>query len=166
MNTSISVQEQARGQLIGALVGLARALEGKEPSSSAKKALADGLALSLPGSISDPGLLQDMARRIQEEKADAAPDCASCQSPCGRTADYSMEEMWQTEGPLREKKFLLLTSLCSVGSAASRAMLSGEPDEEVFGFLLDGLFLLGYAFEDNQLDAVLSRGAGAYLRCL
>lgn len=166
MNASIHEQEQARNELIGALVGLSRALEGKEVSRSAMQAMAGGLSLSLPGCIADPAVILEMTQTVRKEKEKAAPDCASCQSPCGRTSDYNMEEMWTAQAPLRTKKYLLLTALCSVGSAACRAMLCGTPDEEIFSFLRDGLFLLGYAFEENQLDPVLSKADRMYALCL
>lgn len=165
MNDTLEKLDSLRDQMTGALIGLARALEGQEISSSAKHAIAQGLAFALPGSMGDPVQLDELILMIREEKKKAAPDCAACKSPCGRTSDYRMEELWEQDGGLREKKFLLLTALCSVGSAAFRMMLVKTPDEEVFRFLCDGLFLLGYAFEENQLDPVLARADTIYLLC-
>lgn len=145
--------------LIGALIGLARALEGKEFTSSASHAIMKGLYLASPGIGAESRALPDMVRVIHEEKAKAAPDCASCQSPCGRTADFDMKGMWNARGKLYSEKFLLLSSLCFVGSAAYMAAETSqdETEEEVIRFLCDGLFLLGYAYEAGQLDAVLSK---------
>lgn len=165
MNEASEKTDRLRDLMIGALVGLARALEGQELSTSARHTLVQGLAFALPGSMGDPAQLEELIRMIHEEKKKAAPDCAACQSPCGRTSDYDMKELWTQDGALREKKYLLLTALCSVGAAAFRTMLVKAPDEQVFRFLCDGLFLLGYAFEENQLDPVLARAAGMFLLC-
>lgn len=171
MNPSFDKLEQARNEMTGALVGLSRALEGKELTESAAKAMLCSLSLALPCGTSDITAIRNMTETLRREKFKAAPDCASCKSPCGRTDDYDLEEMWNSSDALRGKKFLLLTGLCSVGAAACRRLAQGgEANDripaEVLHFLRDGLFLLGYAYEESQLNMTLSKTAEIYLLCI
>lgn len=161
MNPAFSEHSPEWYEMTGALVGLARALEGKEPAPSAIQAIIKGLYLAAPGMAAEPAVLDSTTRLIREEKAKAAPDCASCQSPCQRTADHDMKAMWNRAGTLRSEKFLLFTALCFIGSASFHAE-PREVSDEVIHFLCDGLFLLGYAYEPGQLDTVLSKAAGLY----
>lgn len=188
MSIVFSELEQARNEMTGALVGLSRALEGKEYTKEAMEAIVNGLSAVLPGCTSDLEELRSMTEAVRREKLKAAPDCATCKSPCGRTDDYDMEEMWNSAEALRSKKFLLLAALSAVGTAAGRGGLltisagnakspgaasgntavapADEAAEQVFHFLRDGLFLLGYAYEAGQLDNILSQADAMYHLCL
>lgn len=161
-----SPAQTLQNDMTGALIGLARALEGRELTLSSKRVIVQGLSMALPGSHTDTSGLEEMAavtNMIRSEKRQAAPDCASCQAPCGRTDDYDMNQMWQEEGLLRSKKFLLLCGLCAVASSLLPSIDGNEPAEEVIRFLCDGLFLLGYAYKDSHLDSILARIDGVYL---
>jgi len=206
MSIVFSEPERARNEMTGALVGLSRALEGKEYTKEAMEAIVNGLSAVLPGCTSDLEELRSMTEAVRREKLKAAPDCATCKSPCGRTDDYDMEEMWNSAEALRSKKFLLLAALSAVGTAAGRGGLltitagnakspgaasgntavapadeasaastfpanvtvapADEAAEQVFHFLRDGLFLLGYAYEAGQLDNILSQADAMYHLCL
>lgn len=140
-----------KGELAGALVGLARALEGKLPSSNADRLLLSGLAAASAGSQLSEESLAAFLEMIHREKAQAAPDCAACQSPCGRTDDYDMAELLSAEPSLFTGKFLLLQSLCAIASMVYPLDLHGELAAEALAFLYEGLFMLGYAYEAGQL---------------
>lgn len=145
-------------RLTGALIGLSMALEGKEYTESASRTIQSGLALlSLSCSVPDQEHLRSMTDRVHEEKALAAPDCATCLSPCGRTADYDMNRLWNEKEPLRSRKILLLHTLCQTASLGSQTAKTGLPETETSVFLLNGLFLLGYAYEPQQLDEFFDR---------
>ncbi|MBR6615885.1 MAG: hypothetical protein IKK95_08000, partial [Lachnospiraceae bacterium] len=90
-----------RQQLFGALIGLSRASESKEILESSGSALIQGLVLAYDPVWNDPHVeisanlqtsVEQMLNVLHTEKALMAPDCAACQYPCGRTADYDMAE--------------------------------------------------------------------------
>ena len=90
-----------RDQLAGALVGLARASEGK--TYALTEATFRLICQALAATVSErTGLraLQGLTEEVHLEKQRLAPDCAVCASPCGRTADCDITALRQTvDGP-------------------------------------------------------------------
>lgn len=117
--------------LLGALVGLARAMDGIEQAPSAHRAMAAGLRALAEGPIA-PAL--DAAR---QEKRRAVPDCYVCQNPCGRTDDWDAHDLEKLEPALREAKEALLAALIRF---ARQEELPPQAPELITG----GLFSLGY----------------------
>ena len=76
-------------QLLGEIIGLARASEGNEDlvSDQTDQALLSGLVLAGSDDIEE---LQQQIQKIQEEKRKIVPDCFECAAPCGRTAAYDI----------------------------------------------------------------------------
>ncbi|MBQ7796691.1 MAG: hypothetical protein IJ374_09060 [Lachnospiraceae bacterium] len=157
-----------KNELLGALVGLSRASESKELLESSGKAMAMGLAMAFSGhenvSVEDVEHFQDvsltasdeevraMIERLHVEKRLMAPDCAACQYPCGRTADYDMEELYGASEALREAKLRLLTSLGKIAVSAPETL-----SLETCQFLSDALFLISCTYEPGQLSESLEK---------
>ena len=148
----------------GALIGLARAAEGKELTPNTIRLLYSGLSSLAPGYALTAEGAEELTGLLHKEKDLLAPDCASCQSPCGRTADYTVADMWKEAEAMSSLRFLLFTGLTSIACAAWPALLSGASDEALTQFLLDGLFMTGYAYEEEQLTVFLKRIGGMYQR--
>ncbi len=144
-----------RNQLLGALVGLARASESKEISDSAGDAFVAGLAMA---SESETALSADainaMIDRLHEEKALMAPDCAACQYPCGRTFDYEMEEVYHASESLRDAKLQLIQALCEIASLSP-----ANKSKENRQFLSDALFQISCTYSPEQLAGPLANAA-------
>lgn len=142
-------------KLLGALVGLARASESKGIVESAGIALVDGLSM-VYGDLaqndgcateSSPAVTQ-MIEKLHVEKAIMAPDCAACQYPCGRTADYDMAETLEASEALRNAKLELLSLL---GALAGKARSHDYGTQEIRQFLSDALFQISCTYEAGQL---------------
>ena len=136
---AVSFSEAARAPLLRALIGLARAADAsvQEPDEAVFSLLREGLA-RLSDSDSS-GLLA----RIQQEKARLIPGCAACASPCGRTADPTLEDLSSDEAVVLARKDQIL--------ALARAAVSktaGLP-------LLRAVFALGEHWTPAQLDALI-----------
>ena len=58
-----------------------------------------------------------MVEKIHAEKRLLAPDCATCGAPCGKTADYDINQWKKEAEPVREQKILLLKRLVEVALA-------------------------------------------------
>ena len=137
-------------QLLGALVALARAAENEPPSPSAHRAVLDGLACVL--ACYDARRLEETLSAVRAEKDRLAPLCATCTSPCGRTAAYGLRDLLaEPDARLRALKLSLLFSLQGLARCALAAQTDGLPDEETLSFFYRGLFALGYLFGPERL---------------
>lgn len=155
-----------RDKLLGALVGLARASEGKELLPEAREAMLLGLAYSRIDTCptaTEKYDCTDLISRLHEARLLMSPDCAACKCPCGRTDDYDMEEVYHSSDSLKEAKLQLFERL---GDIAVRLpdpkSAPAEYSPELISFLSESLFLIGCTFEAGQLAGPLER-ADKYL---
>ena len=152
-------------QLLGALVALARAAENEPPSPSAHRAVLDGLACVL--ACYDARRLEEPLSAVRAEKDRLAPLCATCTSPCGRTAAYGLRDLLaEPDARLRALKLSLLFSLQGLARCALAAQTDGLPDEETLSFFYRGLFALGYLFGPERLRELAEEGGLLALRRL
>lgn len=150
--------DKLQNELLGALIGLARASESKKLLESSGKALVDGLSTAFAG---DSSVSRDMIDRLHAEKARMAPDCAACQYPCGRTADFDMEEIYSASESLRNAKLELLSLL---GTLALQENAQTPPSaDEIRHFLAEALFSLSWTYETGQIEEYVQR-AKTYLK--
>lgn len=133
------------GALLGALVGLTRAVNGgfAQPTEEFYPLLAQGLGALDSG---DEDLLGRLAHRCRLLKATLAPDCVLCAAPCGRTADYDPAELSAPPPALGEKKLAVIDAL--------RVLADREGTGEL---LCEGLFLVGYAQDPETLEPTLQK---------
>lgn len=112
-----------RAELFGALIGLSRATFGNEdlitPSTFA--VVVEGLS---SGEL-DADQISDLIRRVNEEKYKLVPSCFYCSSPCGRTSNYDMCQLYLAAEDVRLLKLSILSKL----SALAGSNLSSLPTE-------------------------------------
>ena len=92
-------------ELIGKLIGLARATEGNE--HLIRESLFTLIRASLSQEIDEKKLI----KLCDEEKKYLVPDCFSCMCPCGRTSDYDIEELEEESGVGRDLRVIILNEL-------------------------------------------------------
>lgn len=92
-------------ELIGKLIGLARATEGNE--HLIRESLFTLIRASLSQEIDEKKLI----KLCNEEKKYLVPDCFSCMCPCGRTSDYDIEELEEESGVGRDLRVIILNEL-------------------------------------------------------
>jgi len=154
---------QLRKKLFGALIGLSRASESKEILESSGIALSRGLVLAFDQYWEQIGTddevstvlqesVSEMIQILHEEKALMAPDCAACQYPCGRTADYDMDETLEASESLRDAKLKLLMLL---GKLAALTESDSNPD--IQQFISDALFQISCTYEAGQLSVHIEK---------
>ena len=96
----------AEARLIGALIGLARATDGNTVrTEETGRLMRVGLAALTQGEQKE--FYEAMVEKIHAEKRLLAPDCATCGAPCGKTADYDINQWKKEAEPVREQKILL-----------------------------------------------------------
>lgn len=109
------------GEVLSALVALARATEGNEWNITA-----DTRELITEAINDDGGNTESLLKRIEDERKRLVPDCFHCASPCGRTAPYDLEGFINADEETKKAKQILLSSLKEV---------SGKGDDLIFRVL-------------------------------
>ena len=128
-----------KDKLLGALVGLARAMDESNMGAAPLAAMVQGLTALDSGTG-----LEEALDALRRAKHAAVPDCAVCQNPCGRTADLDVQELESLPPELRDAKQALL-------SAAIRYARQCEPPS--LPLLTQALFAVGYAwFTQEEIE--------------
>lgn len=119
-------------QLIGELIGLARATDGNEHlRSDAATKLIRRVLLSSDNHITEAVFTQ-LHWEILAQKRSMVPDCFHCASPCGRTSAFDLDAIQDLPEDQQIFKHRILTDL---------ANLAGNP--QITDALYQGLILLG-----------------------
>ena len=156
-------------QLTGALIGLARATEGSGSSvtEDTHRLVMEALFATLTNVNFDTDAIEELTRRVEEEKQRLAPDCSVCGSACGRNDNYDMEKLWNANEDIRSLKSLILFGIRGMAAYAYHAALLGYTDEEVNRFFYKALFAVG--MDDwgmNELLPVVLEVGEVNLKCM
>ena len=157
-------------QLVGALVGLARAAEGVEcPGDGMYRTVIEGLFTTLTNvSFDDDAiraqiekthrekekLLAAPVRRKAEEKTPAAGTDPAAGNESGEQAadDYNLGLLWDMDPDIRSLKSLILFGLKGMAAYAYHALMLGASDETVNQFFLPGLREIA---KDGTIESLL-----------
>ena len=115
----------------------------------------------------DNDAIEELTRRVEEEKQRLAPDCSVCGSACGRNDNYDMEKLWNANEDIRSLKSLILFGIRGMAAYAYHAALLGYTDEEVNRFFYKALFAVG--MDDwgmNELLPVVLEVGEVNLKCM
>lgn len=133
----------AQDRLVGALIGLSRAVDNNEhlitPDTNA--ALLRALTAATPAEC------EAALTALQQQKRLLVPNCFDCAAPCGRTADCDFPALLDAAPDARAARLSLLDALRTLARAQS------TPDPAACAFLYRALFALGtetYAPADLQ----------------
>ena len=146
---------QLQDRLTGALIGLARAVEGTQGGVTEKVAqvVVEGLFTTLTNVSFDNERISGLIERVEEEKQKLIPACYGCASACGRNDDYDLEKLWKADEDIRSLKSLILFGIRGVAAYAYHAGVLGYRDEAVHQFLIKALFAIG--MEDWGMEELL-----------
>lgn len=130
------------GGVYGALIGLARSVDGAAPTERTFSVFREGL---LAAGAPETDASQETARRLREEKWALHPDCRTCRNPCGRRADYAGGAAETARSPAFKAEILRKAQqLAAVPSAETHAPL-----------LYRAVFSLGEDGDDSWLEGIL-----------
>lgn len=158
-----------REQLTGALIGIARAVEGNEHliSSSTDKIMREGLAATLSDTDLDDESLSTLIQDAEDEKRKLVPLCYECASPCGKNNNYDMRRLYTADEDICSLKLLILCGIRSMASCACRAAALGRTDREVNQFFYQMLFAIGEeSFGVQELLTAAGKFGKMNLRCM
>ena len=133
----------AQDRLVGALIGLSRAVDNNEHLITPDTNAALLRALTAATSAECEAALT----ALQQQKRLLVPNCFDCAAPCGRTADCDFPALLDAAPDARDARLSLLDALRTLARAQS------TPDPEACAFLYRALFALGtetYAPADLQ----------------
>ena len=154
-------------ELTGALIGLARSLNG---AGKVEQKTSDLVIRSLFATLTNVNFneasIKEMIAAVQQEKDSLKPGCRSCANPCGMTEDLQLDSIWKAEENIRSLKSLVLFGLRGMAAYAYHAMVLGFRDEEVNFFFMKALFLLGEKLTVEELLPLVDEVGEKNLLCL
>lgn len=153
-------------QLTGALIGLARAADANTPTASTHRAVIEGLFTTLTNVNFSEETVRQQIDTVRREKALLTPNCGACACPCGRTDEYDLGKLWETDEDIRSLKSLILFGLRGMAAYAYHAMVLGYTDEEVNRFLYEGLFAIGEDWGMEELLPIVMKVGQVNLKCM
>jgi hydroxylamine reductase len=127
----------AQDELTGALVGLARAMEGrghvrKEASQKADELLMQGLFATITNVNFDEARIRELTALVREEK-----------EKLGEAEDLAPEELWSGDPDQVSFRSTLLLGIRGMAAYAWHAYVLGKEDPEVTAFFYKGLRAIG-----------------------
>ncbi|MBQ8087400.1 MAG: hypothetical protein IJ234_03150 [Clostridia bacterium] len=128
------MREQAEG-LLGELIGLAHAAANNQPDGRTDAVVARAL-MDIADECAKETQMEDTLRAILREKRRLAPNCATCASPCGRTAAFPVH----TGRALPHEEGAIRMALLRALQGAARDI---EGDAERANKVYEGLCMLG-----------------------
>lgn len=142
-------------ELTGALIGLARAVEGNgdKVSEATDRVMLEGLFTTVTNVNFNEETLRVLMDRVQEEKQRLVPLCYECASACGKNNDYDMKKLWDADEDIRSLKSLILFGVRGMAAYAYHAMVLGYSDPDVNRFFYKALYAVG--MDDWGMDELL-----------
>lgn len=122
----------AQDRLVGALIGLSRAVDNNEHLITP-----DTNAALLRALTASPPEAEAALTALQQQKRLLVPNCFDCAAPCGRTADCDFPALLDAAPDARAARLSLLDALRTLARAQS------TPTPDACAFLYRGLFALG-----------------------
>ena len=154
-------------ELTGALIGLARAIDGEpQVEESTWKLMIEGLFTTVTNVNFNEETVRELIQRVHKEKESLVPMCSGCASPCGKTGDYDLSQVWTAQEDIRSLKSLILFGIRGVAAYAYHAMVLGYTDEELNRFLGKALFAVGEDWDMEQLLPVVLEVGKYNLTCM
>ena len=114
-------------ELTGALIGLAHVADTNPPTDSTHQVVIEGLFTTLTNVNFNDETIRQQIEAVHREKAALAPGCCACASPCGRSDDYDMQQIWNAGEDVRSLKSLLLFGMKGMAAYAYHARVLGIP---------------------------------------
>lgn len=159
---------ELQDRLTGALIGLARSIEGNEDLVTAEtnSLIIEGLFTTVTNVNFNNETISVLIDKIHAEKERLVPHCLTCTSSCGRNNDYDMRSLWNGNEDIRSLKSLILFGIRGVAAYAYHAAVLGYTDEEVNKFFHKALFAVGMDWGMEELFPIVLEVGEVNLKCM
>ncbi len=156
-------------KLTGALIGLARAIEGNEDivTDNTYKLIIQGLFTTVTNVNFDNVAIRRFIEYIELEKVKFTPQCNNCALPCGKNNNYDMQKLWNADEDIRSLKSLILFGIRGMSAYAYHAMVLGYSDKEINSFFIKALLAIGMdSYGMNELLPIVMEVGEINLKCM
>lgn len=156
-------------KLTGALVGLARAVEGNEAAVTAETVAltVSGLFTTVTNVDFDAAAIDALIEKVRAEKVRLATrGCARGTAACGNSSDYDIKAIWSSNEDVRSLKSLILFGIRGMAAYASHAAVLGQRDAAVDAFFFKALRAIGDDLDVGQLLPIVLEVGQVNLACM
>ena len=129
-------------KIISALIGLVGAVSNNGKSKQTDQVIREAFF-----NLTDSNMEEETVRKIHEEKFHIAPDCATCQNPCGNTSDYDMTQYYAAGAETINAKQQLV-------QAIRNRLMSSMPTSDLPESVYRGIAYLGYELEPEAYEKI------------
>ena len=123
-STTAALQDE----LTGALIGLAKSCGSNPKTDNTDRIIIEGLFTTITNVNFNNETLKNMIDRVHKEKNIISPDCSVCQSRCGNTDDYDMENLWKESEEIGAFKNTILMVICQTAAKLYHADQTEESE--------------------------------------
>ncbi len=153
--------------LTGALIGLARSMQGSDKvNDDTFRLVIEGLFTTITNVNFNSKTVSRLTDWVHAEKNRLVPDCAVCPSSCGHNDDYDMSNVWDADEDVRSLKSLILFGIRGMAAYAHHAMVLGYTDSEVNNFFVKALSSIGEDWGMEELLPVVMEVGEKNLKCM
>lgn len=142
-------------ELTCALIGLARAADGKTPGKKADELMMQSLFATVTNVNFDAGRISDYKKQVTEEK-----------EKLGGAPDFPVNELWSGDPDIVSLRSTLLLGLRGMAAYAWHAYVLGKEDADVTAWFYKGMKALG---DDHTLEewlGLLMEFGNINLKCM
>lgn len=125
-------------ELTCALVGLARAVEGKNPGKEADELMMQGLFATITNVNFDVNRIEELIKLVEEEK-----------EKYGGAEDLPFDNLWKGDQDIVSLRSTLLLGIRGMAAYAWHAYVLGKTDDEITSWFYKGMRALG---EDHSME--------------
>lgn len=140
-------------ELTGALIGLARTINGTTTSKSTDTLVIEGLFTTITNVNFNDETIKDLTDKVNAEKKSKADN-------------YNMNNLWNDNEDIRSLKSLILFGIKGMAAYAHHALVLGYTDDEVNGFFYKALSAIGEDLEMGDLLPIVLEVGRINFKCM
>jgi len=144
-------------ELVGALIGLARAAKNGNPTDATDALIEKGLFTTVTNVNFNDETIKKLKTEVEKEKGRVNSE---------KYDDYNMAEIWDGNADIRSLKSLVLFGIKGMAAYAYHARVLGKTCEEVNEFFYEALYALGEKGDKDGLLNLVMKTGKINLKCL
>lgn len=152
--------------LTGALIGLARAVNGNLPDKNTDRLMLEGLFTTITNVNFNNETITELIDKVHAQIANFTTSCNGCSSCCSKNDDYDMKELWDASEDIRSLKSLILFGLRGMAAYAYHAFVLGYEDKDVSSFFYKGMAAIGEDLGIDELLPIVLEVGEVNLKCM